>query len=143
MLLAREAAANLEAARKPAAANSALLDADERREQERQRLAEVQAERDQQQGLRDGQPPQQQNLTLEQLQQVVELWTKLQELGKAEDEKQLEMIERLQALQRGRKRSRPKQTPAEANAWWQQYQQQQKLQEMQAEIDRLRQQQRQ
>lgn len=88
------------------------------------------------------QPPQQQSLTLEQMQQIVDLMTKLQQLNNSQDQQYFDMIQQLQALKGSRSRARPKQTPEEANAWWQQYKQQQKLGQMQAEIDRLRQQQR-
>jgi hypothetical protein len=82
-----------------------------------------------------------QNVTLEQLQQIVDIYTRLQQMTNTQDQQSLEMIERLQALKSGRTRTRPKQTPEEANAWWQEYQRQQQLNQMRSEIDRLRQQQ--
>ena len=86
--------------------------------------------------------PKVQQPTFEELQQIVELYTKLQQLNNTQGQQSLNMIQQLQALKAGRSQARVKQTPAEANAWWQQYQQQQKLSQMQAEVERLRQQQR-
>jgi hypothetical protein len=91
---------------------------------------------------RHGQPAATSEPTLAQMQQILELYTKLQQLNNTQDQQFVDMIQQLQGLKAGRSRPQGKQTPAEANAWWQQYQQQQKQSQMQAEIDRLRQDQR-
>ena len=134
------------------AANLARQQAEERNQENyRQKLAGTESERSPQQtsSPAPGQAPQQQPVTLEQMQQIVDLWIKLQQMTNArdqqtnaQDQQYLDYIQQLQALKAVRGRPRVKQTPAEANAWWQQYQQQEKLQQMQSEIDRLRQQQR-
>lgn len=75
---------------------------------------------------------------LDKLERLTDLMIKLKQLSNPHDQQYLEMIKQLQTLNGSRTRARNGQTPEEANAWWQAYQNQVRLDDMQNEIRRLR-----
>jgi tetratricopeptide (TPR) repeat protein len=82
--------------------------------------------------------PKERSFTLEQLSQTMDVIAKLRQLTDPYAPEFLTTVEQLQKVQAEPPRGRQKQTPEEANAWWQEYQLQQKISQMQAEIDRLK-----